>query len=154
MKRQRYGSFAAGMASGGGGGHFLPLVVESYGALGQAARDYVGTLNTKLVSQDERDHLPDQVVPIMQRLAVALQNGNARIQKEGLLRAHGARSGARAPRVLRRPNFQALAGLYAPSGGQAPARATCTDTRVAPARRNVTFRTHVTDPSRLGSGAM
>jgi hypothetical protein len=57
------------------------------------------------VSQTDGHDLPDQRPPIMQRLAVALQNGNARVQEEGLRRAFGAGAGARAPRQPRRPDF-------------------------------------------------
>lgn len=85
-------------------GVFVPLVFESYGAMGDLARAFVGQLNTERLSQPEGQDLPDQTASMLQQLAVALQNGNARVQDEGLLRARTAAAGGRAPRTLRHPN--------------------------------------------------
>jgi hypothetical protein len=80
---------------------FVPLVLETYGALGESTQHFVSKLSLARMSQPEGRDLPDQTGPIMQRLAVALQNGNARVQDEGLRRARGYACGDRAPRTLR-----------------------------------------------------
>jgi hypothetical protein len=85
------------------GARFVPLVFETYGAFATHTQDYVGKLSLAHASQPGGSDLPDQRGRIMQRLAVALQNGNARVQEEGLRRArHRARGGCPWSRQLRR----------------------------------------------------
>jgi hypothetical protein len=66
------------------GAEFVPLVFESYGAMGEAAHKFftkVGTWITAIL--DTCDQRPF----VVQRLSVALQIGNFFIQKDGLIRA-------------------------------------------------------------------
>jgi hypothetical protein len=84
------------------GAVFVPLVLETFGAFAAGARDYVGKLNLALLSSDAGRNLPDQVGRMMQRLAVALQVGNARVQDEGLRRARAAALGGAEVRPVRR----------------------------------------------------
>ena len=72
--------------------------------MGESARALVGQMNTARVSQAEGQDMPDQTASMLQQLAVALQNGNARVQDGGLLRARTAAGGGRLPRILRHPN--------------------------------------------------
>jgi hypothetical protein len=80
---------------------FVPLVFETYGALGEGTQHFISKLNSARLAQPDARSLPDQTGLIMQRLAVALQNGNARVQDEGLRRARGHACGIRPPRSLR-----------------------------------------------------
>ena len=85
------------------GATFVPLVFETYGAFATQTQDFVAKLSLARMSQPGGSDLPDQRGRIMQRLAVALQNGNARVQEEGLRRArHRARGGCPWARPLRR----------------------------------------------------
>ena len=85
------------------GATFVPLVFETYGAFATQTQDFVAKLSLARMSQPGGSDLPDQQGRIMQRLAVALQNGNARVQEEGLRRArHRARGGCPWARPLRR----------------------------------------------------
>ena len=70
----------------------VPLVFESFGALGDDAIDFVGRLNLEIVSNAGRAgvFLADQRPYIFQRLAVALQRGNAGIMREGLVRSRSS----------------------------------------------------------------
>jgi hypothetical protein len=85
---------------------FVPLVLETFGAFADGTRDYVSKLNLMLLSSVAGRDLPDQTGRMLQRLAVTLQNGNARVQEEGLRRARAAAVGAWAPRPLRRAGWQ------------------------------------------------
>lgn len=81
-KLARYANLASGLNV-----KFVPLVLETYGALAERTQDYVRKLSLARVSRPEGRDLPDQSGVIMQRLAVALQTGNARVQEDGLRRA-------------------------------------------------------------------
>jgi hypothetical protein len=85
---------------------FVPLVLETFGAFAEDTRNYVSKLNLALLSSAAGRNLPDQTGRMMQRLAVTLQNGNARVQEEGLRRARAAAVGEWAPRPLRRAGWQ------------------------------------------------
>jgi hypothetical protein len=85
---------------------FVPLVLETFGAFAVGTRNYISKLNLMLLSSVAGRDLPDQTGRMLQRLAVTLQNGNARVQEEGLRRARAAAVGAWAPRPLRRPGWQ------------------------------------------------
>jgi hypothetical protein len=85
------------------GAAFVPLVFETYGAFATQTQDFVMKLNTALCQAPSGRDLPDQRGLIMQRLAVTLQNGNARVQEEGLRRSRRRARGAGQPaRRLRR----------------------------------------------------
>ena len=110
-KNRRYAELARNVQA-----LFVPLVFETYGAFAEGTQDYVGKLALGRLSQPDGVDLPDQRAPIMQRLAVALQNGNARVQEEGLRRARGAAGGDRAPRMLGHPDY--IFQLRPPRGGR------------------------------------
>ena len=84
----------------------VPLVLETFGAFAEGTRAFVNKLNLALLSCDAGKNLLDQTGRMMQRLAVALQNGNARVQDEGLRRARAAAVGGWQPRLLRRAAWQ------------------------------------------------
>ncbi len=67
---------------------FIPFVMESYGAMGAEARAYLRELRKLAV--DNSDMALISYLP--QRLAVALQKGNARVIQQGyaLLAAHAS----------------------------------------------------------------
>jgi hypothetical protein len=88
LKHRKYDGWAA--TNGGG---FVPLVFETYGALGEEASRFVKKIDRALFNlhPEVRDYCPY----IKQRLSVALQNGNGEIMAAGLTRSRARESGRR-----------------------------------------------------------